>query len=422
MSPHPLSIKISDFDYLLPEKKIAFYPLPERDMSKLLMYQNGKISQDIFRNIIDYLPKNALLVFNETKVVHARIVFYTENGQRIEIFCLEPENPKEIIANFAERQSVVWKCFIGNNRKWKSGEMQTTGLSFDQDCETGLSHRKGVRIFRLSPIENAWLVKFEWDNGQSFSEILEEIGKMPLPPYIQRDVEKFDEARYQTVFAKNEGSVAAPTASLHFTEALMNRLAQNSIETCKLTLHVGAGTFKPVSSENIANHKMHSEKVVISSETLQILKNAVECGKKIIPVGTTAMRSLESLYWLNVPEEKKNGQNSSPEFHVDQFAPYSSILPTCPPIAQLTQLHDNSTTFPLSFSTSLLIVPNYKFKYCSGLITNFHQPKSTLLLLVAAFLEDKYKANSAEWRKIYNYALNNDFRFLSYGDACLFLE
>ncbi|MDR2511555.1 MAG: tRNA preQ1(34) S-adenosylmethionine ribosyltransferase-isomerase QueA [Bacteroidales bacterium] len=398
MSIHPLSIKISDFDYLLPEEKIAFYPLPERDMSKLLMYQNGEIRQDIFRHIIDYLPKNSLLVFNETKVVHARIVFFTENGQRIEIFCLEPESPKEIIAAFAEKQSVVWKCFIGNNRKWKSGEsfmpMQTS--------------RKEIHISRLTSIENAWLVKFEWNNGQSFSEILEEIGKVPLPPYIQRDVEKSDEVRYQAVFAKNEGSVAAPTASLHFTETLVKQLAENSIETCKLTLHVGAGTFKPVNSGNIANHKMHSEKIVISGETIQKLKKAVESEKKLIPVGTTAMRSLESLYWWDVSEEK-----------VAQFAPYSQKS-THSPIAKLTKLYDFAT-LPLSFSTSLLIAPGYKFKYCSGLITNFHQPKSTLLLLVAALLEDKCKANSAEWRKIYNYALNNNFRFLSYGDACLFL-
>ncbi|GHV34490.1 S-adenosylmethionine:tRNA ribosyltransferase-isomerase [Bacteroidia bacterium] len=401
MSIHPLSIKISDFDYPLPEEKIAFYPLPERDMSKLLVYRKGEIKQDVFRNIIDYLPKNSLLVFNETKVVRARIVLYTENGQRIEIFCLEPESPKEIVANFSERQSVVWKCFIGNNRKWKSGkyllQMQTS--------------RKEIRISRLAPIENAWLVKFEWDSGQSFSEILDEIGKVPLPPYIQRDVEKSDEARYQAVFAKNEGSVAAPTASLHFTEELMKRLAQNNIETCKLTLHVGAGTFKPVSSENIADHKMHSEKVVMSGENLQQLKNAVEAGKKIIPVGTTAMRSLESLYYLDV----------SKAFHVDQFAPYSANSSAGSPIAQLTRLC-NFTTLPLSFSTSLLIVPGYTFKYCSGLITNFHQPKSTLLLLVAALLEDKCKADSAGWRKIYDYALYNDFRFLSYGDACLFLE
>jgi S-adenosylmethionine:tRNA ribosyltransferase-isomerase len=409
MSDNPLSTKISNFNYHLPDDKIAFYPLPERDISKLLIYQNGQVRQDVFRNIIDYLPKNSLLVFNETKVVHARIVFCTENGQRIEIFCLEPENPKEVVANFAERKSVVWKCFVGNNRKWKSGtwKMPIVGSSLyvPEYCNEML------KISRQTQIENAWLVKFEWDNGKSFSEILEEIGKVPLPPYIQRDVEKSDEVRYQAVFAKNEGSVAAPTASLHFTEKLIEELNLNGIETCKLTLHIGAGTFKPVSSEIIGDHVMHSEKVVISGKTLKIIQNAVKTGKKIIPVGTTAMRSLESIYWLDILKEKTS---EFTEYHVDQFAPYSpanSYAHTFP--SQLPQLQ---------FSTSLLIAPGYKFKYCSGLITNFHQPKSTLLLLVAAFLEDKCKASKDEWRKIYDYALNNDFRFLSYGDACLFLE
>ena len=378
------NIRIQDFDYHLPEEKIALYPLPERDSSKLAVYQNGEISETIFRDIADEIPENALLVFNDTKVIHARIITQTSTGARIEIFCLEPVEPIDVQLAFQQKNRCVWKCFVGGNRKWKHEDLQVANY--------------GLRMMRGRQIGDAWEIIFEWTNDLTFAELLENVGKIPLPPYIHREVEASDEERYQTIFAQTKGSVAAPTASLHFTEGVLKSLEKRHIETATLTLHVGAGTFKPVTSETIGEHLMHDEKVIVSPDCLQKILKAQSENRPIIPVGTTSLRSLESLFRL------AKGTN-----HVEQWAAYTE----CDAELENLAIHATHNT-PLSFSTSLMIIPGYEFKVATGIITNFHQPKSTLLLLISAMVGN-------DWKKIYDYALSHDFRFLSYGDSCLFL-
>ncbi|MCL2413222.1 MAG: S-adenosylmethionine:tRNA ribosyltransferase-isomerase [Bacteroidales bacterium] len=429
------NIRIEDFDYNLSEEKIAFYPLPERDASKLLVYKNGEISETIFKNIADEIPENALLVFNDTKVIHARIVTQTPTGHRLEIFCLEPIEPVDAQLMFQQKNRCVWKCFIGGNRKWKDGSLE---LSLGREEAKGerlwakgaspiaemsdngeapfalrpspLAENQMLTIKRGKQIDDAWEIIFEWNNDLTFAEILDAVGKIPLPPYIDREAEESDEDRYQTIFAKEKGSVAAPTASLHFTEDVMRSLEKRNIETATLTLHVGAGTFKPVTSEKIGDHVMHDEKVIVSQDCLQKILKAKSENRPIIAVGTTSLRSLESLYWL------KEGEN-----HVEQWAPYETVSANGK--RQTANGEENSTFRPspfalrqthqsLQFSTALMINPGYKFQVATGIITNFHQPKSTLLLLISAIVGD-------DWRKIYDYALSHDFRFLSYGDSSL---
>ncbi|MCL2414605.1 MAG: tRNA preQ1(34) S-adenosylmethionine ribosyltransferase-isomerase QueA [Bacteroidales bacterium] len=386
------NIRIEDFDYNLPEERIALYPLPERDASKLLVYKNGQISETVFKNIANQIPENALLVFNDTKVIHARIVTHTPTGSRIEIFCLEPIQPVDAQLMFQQKNRCIWKCFVGGNRKWKNGILQ---IEIDSKIK---NQKSKIVVTRGKQVDDAWEIIFEWTGDMTFAEILDAIGKIPLPPYIDREAEESDEDRYQTIFAKEKGSVAAPTASLHFTEDVMKSLEKRNIKTATLTLHVGAGTFKPVTSEVIGDHLMHDEKVIVSQECLQKILKAKSENRPIIAVGTTSLRSLESLYWL---EESAN--------HVEQWTPY-----------EVQGVHENHLTprtshlasKNLSFSTSLMINPGYEFKVANGIITNFHQPKSTLLLLISAIVGD-------DWRKIYDYALSHDFRFLSYGDSSL---
>ncbi len=386
----PKTIRIDDYNYLLPEEKIALYPLPERDASKLLVYKHGQISETVFRTIADELPQQALLVFNDTKVIHARIVTHTPTGARIEIFCLEPLEPVDVQLAFQQKKRCVWKCFVGGNRKWKNYELRIRNYE--------------LRIKRGRQIDDAWEISFEWDSDLTFAEILDSVGKIPLPPYIHRDVEDSDEERYQTIFAKIKGSVAAPTASLHFSENVLQSLKAKGIETATLTLHVGAGTFKPVTTETIGDHIMHDEKVIVSQDCLQKILKAKAENRPIIPVGTTSLRSLESLYWLGVQKEQGNMLN-----HVEQWTPY---------LIENGKLRiENYSPFSIfhsQFSTALMIVPGYKFRIATGIITNFHQPKSTLLLLISALVGN-------DWRKIYDYALSHEFRFLSYGDSCLLL-
>ena len=420
------NIRIEDFDYELPDERIALYPLPERDASNLLVYKNGQISETIFKNIANEIPENALLVFNDTKVIHARIVTQTSTGHRLEIFCLEPIEPVDAQLMFQQKNRCVWKCFVGGNRKWKDGNLQ---IFFGQKAKgegqkvaspIAKCSNNSATPFALNPspfaenliitrglqLDDAWEITFEWTSDQTFAEILDAIGKIPLPPYIHREAEESDEDRYQTIFAKEKGSVAAPTASLHFTEDVMKSFEKKNIEIATLTLHVGAGTFKPVTSEEIGDHVMHDEKVIISQECLQKILKAKSENRPIIAVGTTSLRSLESLYWL------KEGEN-----HVEQWTPYETKMVN----DQWLMVNDFSTInhlplttnlFPLQFSTSLMINPSYKFQVATGIITNFHQPKSTLLLLISAIVGD-------DWRKIYDYALSHDFRFLSYGDSSL---
>jgi len=406
------NIRINDYDYNLPKEKIALYPLPERDASKLLVYKNKQISETIFRNIANEIPKDALLVFNDTKVIHARIVTSTPTGARIEIFCLEPIDPVDVQLAFQQKNRCVWKCFVGGNRKWKGDSLQITTRHSERSEETvgkQIPHfvrdDNSVVIKRGEKLDDAWEIIFEWNNDLTFAEILETVGKIPLPPYIHREVEDSDEDRYQTIFAKIKGSVAAPTASLHFTENVLKSLVEKGIETATLTLHVGAGTFKPVTTETIGNHIMHDEKVMVSQECLQKILKAKAENRPIIPVGTTSLRSLESLYWLEPNEQ-----------HVSQWKPYEDSEMASTPLSHLVlrSLSEVEAPAPIVFSTSLMITFGYKFRIATGIITNFHQPKSTLLLLISAIVGD-------DWHKIYDYALSHDFRFLSYGDSCLLL-
>ena len=404
-------IKIEDYNYPLPDERIAKYPLEQRDLSKLLFFKEGAISEKKFKEIPELLPEDSLLLFNETKVIQARLKFRKDTSQpggrpgaKIEIFCLEPVEPEnDFQLAFQLSSPVVWKCMIGNAKRWKSGKLKST------------FNYKGKEITLEAEIKqrlsDAWLVQFEWNGPDiKFHEIIEQNGLTPLPPYLNREAEESDKDRYQTIYANYNGSVAAPTAGLHFTKSIIEQIKQRGIQTAKLTLHVGAGTFKPVSAEKIAEHEMHTEKIVVSMGTLLSIKNKLN--KNIIPVGTTSMRTLESLYWMAL--KLKNGDRS---FSIEQWDAYqldTKGFSSSNAIDMLISFLKENKLESLSGETRLMIAPGYKFRFATALITNFHQPKSTLLLLVSALI-------SEQWKDAYNFALANDFRFLSYGDSCLFL-
>ncbi|MEG1909995.1 MAG: S-adenosylmethionine:tRNA ribosyltransferase-isomerase [Bacteroidales bacterium] len=399
---------ITDFDYALTEEKIAFAPLENRDASKLLVCNKGQIKSSIFKNIAQDLPAHSLLLFNDTKVVQARIVFQKlNNGARIEVFCLEPHSPADIASAFAQHESCVIKCFVGNNKRWKD-EI----LSFSFQYQGLLTH---FYAERLCAIEDAWLVRFSWNNPDlSFAEILEQVGKVPLPPYIHREVNEKDKDRYQTVFALYNGSVAAPTAALHFTPQLMRDLEAQGVKEAYLTLHVGAGTFKPVKTELIGNHSMHAEYILIPKETIKLILASLD--NPIIPVGTTSMRSIESLYWFGV--QCLQGMQFENIYELGQWDAYETYgdlaISARKALTALLEDMESKGLDRVEGKTSLMIAPGYQFRIATGIITNFHQPKSTLLLLIAALIGDK-------WKEAYMYALNNEYRFLSYGDSCLFI-
>lgn len=404
-----LNISIEDYNYPLPDERIAKYPLGERDASKLLVLNDGTISSSHFRNIGDFLPKDSLLVFNETKVVRARLQFTKESGAAIEIFCLEPITGNgDYQLAFGSTSPSRWRCLVGNSRRWKDDV-----LSMDLT----LRHNEGDAVLRAKRIEkndNYSVIEFSWEPSElSFAEILETAGEIPLPPYLHREAEESDRERYQTVFAKYEGSVAAPTAGLHFTNELIDDLKLNGISFEEVTLHVGAGTFRPVSSETIGEHEMHSETIVVKKSCIEnLMKN---CDKTIIPVGTTSMRTLESLYWIGLMLIEEGMEERY--LHLQQWFPYKeretlvSAEESLSAILEYLNCHDLNE---LHATTALMIAPSCKINIAKALITNFHQPKSTLLLLVSALIGDK-------WKEVYQYALDNDFRFLSYGDSCLFL-
>jgi S-adenosylmethionine:tRNA ribosyltransferase-isomerase len=401
----PANIHIEDYNYPLPEDRIAKFPLEKREMSKLLVLKNGKISEDVFKNIPELLPENAMLIFNETKVIQARLQFIKPTGAMIEIFCLEPVEPSgDFQIAFQERSPVVWKCLIGNSKRWKSGTLDTEITVGDQ--KVILSAEKAGRS------SDAFLVRFSWTTEHIFSDILETAGKIPLPPYLNRKPVETDKERYQTVYARLDGSVAAPTAGLHFTPQILKVLERKGFKTGKVTLHVGAGTFKPVSSETIGEHEMHTEKIIVGKAFLKDLSD--HAGKPVIPVGTTSMRTIESLFWMAV--KLKNGLTD--DFVVEQWDPYELDIPdgfdAQAALAFLTDLLEKRHLDEIKGETRLMIAPGYDYKIADGIITNFHQPKSTLLLLVSALIGEK-------WREAYQYALDHDFRFLSYGDSCLFL-
>jgi S-adenosylmethionine:tRNA ribosyltransferase-isomerase len=401
------NISIADYDYDLPIHRIAKYPLPDRDQSKLLICKDGVLTQDVFQNIDAYLPSDSLLLFNETKVVQARLIFYKESGARVEIFCLEAVRPtSEVALAFQQTSPVVWKCFIGNSKKWKQGSLKCKLLVNGQQVEL-FAQKAGLE-------GETNLIEFSWQPSHlNFSQILESAGMVPLPPYLNREAEKDDKFRYQTIYAQKNGSVAAPTAGLHFTDEVFQNLSRKDILTDKVVLHVGAGTFKPVLVGNIADHEMHSEKIVIQKSTIKTLLGKID--KKIIVVGTTTVRTLESLYWFGVKLKIEN----EAVFKISQWDPYQEKYQgEYSPKEILEYVLDfmaQNNLDELKGETELMILPGYDFKITDILITNFHQPKSTLLLLVSALIGEK-------WKLAYNYAMENDFRFLSYGDSCLFFN
>lgn len=402
---HPSSIPLENYSYHLPESRIAKYPLSDRSSSRLLLYRKGIVSQDRFKSLPGQLPAGSWLVFNNTRVIQARLHFKKESGARIEIFCLEPYDPADYELAFRAEKSVTWVCLVGNLKKWKSGPVS---LAFPmKDTVVKLEAWLGERC------GEGTLVQFKWQSpGLSFGEILEQSGSTPIPPYLKRSAEESDRERYQTVYSLNKGSVAAPTAGLHFTGHMMRQLEQAGVPMANITLHVGAGTFVPVKEENARKHSMHSELVVVSRSFLEQWK--LKTGN-LIAVGTTSTRSLESMYWLGIKLRGQKGTDPNSlsivqweNEQLPQDVPLSdsieSLLEYCRQ-HQLDQLH---------FSTQLMIVPGYRFRTISGLITNFHMPGSTLLLLIAAWIGD-------DWKKVYEYALREDFRFLSYGDSSLLI-
>ena len=403
MPNNPRDIAIADYDYPLPDERIAKFPLAERDQSKLLVYKDGNIAESQFFHLPELLPEGAMLLFNDTRVIHARLFFRKPTGSVIEIFCLEPWQ-QPVATAFEERQRCTWLCFIGNNKKWKEGVL-TRNFSIQNSELT-------VSASRREAIGNAWIVDFEWTGGISFAELIDNVGVIPLPPYLHREAEESDKERYQTVYAHYEGSVAAPTAGLHFTDSLLNKLQTKGFKTEYITLHVGAGTFKPVSTDTIGKHELHVEKVQISRTNVENILD--QLGRPVIPVGTTTVRTLESVYWFGVQLQSNPHLES---MHVLQWDPYtleSKNVSTEQAYRNVLDWMERQSIEHLDGDTQLLIAPGYNYHVISGLITNFHQPKSTLLLLVSALIGD-------DWKKCYRYALDNNFRFLSYGDSCLLL-
>lgn len=398
---HPKDLKIEDYTYPLPDERIAKYPLEERDASKLLVYNKGQLTEDTYRNIAQHIPEGTLMVFNRTKVVQARLLFTKATGGVIEVFCLEPhEQYSDVQTAMLQTHRVLWKCIVGGASKWKHG------LILEQPHD-----RFTLKAAIVDRGEGYFTIDLVWDTDMSFAEVLHIAGKVPLPPYLHRDAEASDEERYQTIYAKNEGSVAAPTAGLHFTERIMDSLREKGIDAAFVNLHVGAGTFMPVKSDTMQGHTMHAEWIHVDVDTIQQL--IAHLDKGIVAIGTTTMRTLESLYWIGA----KLLNHTVPDFEgyaVTQWDPYEMEMDADAKSA-LQALADyllQSKQTSLVTKTQILIAPGYKNRVVRGLATNFHQPQSTLLLLVASMVGE-------DWRKLYNHALQHDYRFLSYGDGCL---
>lgn len=399
----PKNISIADFDYLLPDSCIATYPKGKRDDSRLLIYKNNVIGEDVFRNIHSHLPSHSLMILNDTKVVQARIIFHKATGAGIEIFCLEPgEQYADITTALLQRGNVTWKCMVGRASSWLHQK------SLEKKLESG--EILSAKI--ISKENDYFLIQLSWTNANTtFAEILDAAGDTPLPPYIKRKPESSDTQRYQTVYANYSGSVAAPTAGLHFTPEVIETITASSIEIDFVTLHVGAGTFKPVKSETMNAHEMHSEYIEVKRPLIEKIMSGKNAA--VIAVGTTSLRTLESIYWIG-RKIHLNKKNSADELHVHQWEPYGTTNNTTlnEALGSILDWMDEHKKDSLLTRTALLIAPSYQFKIADILITNFHQPRSTLLLLVAAFI-------GKNWKNIYTYALENNFRFLSYGDSCL---
>ncbi len=398
-------INIQDYSYQLPDDRIAKFPLDKRDESKLLLYQNGIISESVFKHISTHLPAQSLLVFNNTKVIHARIHFQRESGAKIEVFCIEPTTHLDYQLAFASKGSCVWRCMIGNAKRWKE-DVLTKQIHTPQGVVT-------LRAEKVAKVGELTEVNFSWDNAHFFfAEVLHYAGVLPIPPYLNRDTDQTDEERYQTIYAKVQGSVAAPTAGLHFTDEVFDSLTTQKITTTEVTLHVGAGTFKPVKADALVDHEMHEETIYVEAKVIQQLIHQVQQQLPIVVVGTTSMRTLESLYWLGV-KAKMGLLNNEPR--LSQWDAYDLLQQQLSPLESLNALADllrERGLKALSASTQIIIAPGYEFKLVDALITNFHQPENTLILLIAAFVGE-------DWREIYEHALANQFRFLSYGDSSL---
>ncbi len=397
-------IKIQDYSYILPDERIAKYPLEKRDSSKLLIYNNGEIKESVFTGLPSYLPQGSLMVFNNTKVVPARLFFRKETGAVIEIFCLEPVDPKDYALSFSSVGTCSWNVVIGNAKKWKGGDVYFI-------CDDTHKEAKSLNL-RAELIEkgdnNGSIVRFKWDGNLSFSEVLDICGRIPIPPYLNRDTEELDLERYQTLYARIKGSVAAPTAGLHFTEEVLEAVSAAGVEREQVCLHVGAGTFVPVKSEYISDHKMHTEPFEVTKDLLLKLRDLKD-GAKVIAVGTTSTRTLESLYFLGV----QCIENGAPDA-VRQWEPYMKeyAYSVKESVSALLDYMESRNMDKIVARTGIIIVPSYKFRVVDMLVTNFHQPQSTLLLLISAFI-------GGNWKEVYNYALDNGFRFLSYGDSSL---
>ncbi|MDD6808914.1 MAG: S-adenosylmethionine:tRNA ribosyltransferase-isomerase [Candidatus Cryptobacteroides sp.] len=396
-----VNINIKDYNYELPDSRIAKYPLEERDQSKLLEFRDSCITEHIFRDLPGLLPDNAIMVFNDTKVVPARLHFRRESGASIEVFCLEPHLPVEYNVNFASTGQCEWRCIVGNVKKWKGDVLRLDNP--DGDESVSLMNLRAELVERQGETS---IVRFLWDNGAAFSAVLEACGRIPIPPYLNRDTESIDSERYQTLYAKYRGSVAAPTAGLHFTDAVLEAIRNRGIDTETVCLHVGAGTFLPVKSDNVAEHRMHREPFSVSLDFLMKLRHG---GHQVIAVGTTSVRTLESLYYVGVGIIEEGEAKD-----VDQWAPYAreydySLEESLDAIIDYLKARGETS---LRVGTRIIIVPGFRFRVVDVLVTNFHQPQSTLLLLISAFI-------GGEWKPVYEYALAHSFRFLSYGDSSL---
>lgn len=390
-----------NYGYDLPDSRIAKYPLSERDSSKLLFYNKGAIATQTFKDLPTLLPKHSCLVFNNTKVIQARLQFFKQTGSRIEIFCLEPLVPSAYDLVFQQTSTCTWKCMVGNLKKWKADalvkQVEIKGAPLCLQAE------------RLQTNGNTSSIRFTWDREDcTFAEVLDAFGELPIPPYLNRDTEESDKTTYQTVYSKIKGSVAAPTAGLHFTDAVLNDVEKAGSKRCEVTLHVGAGTFQPVKSEQIGGHTMHTEVIEVKRDSIALLQQQLG---SIVAVGTTSVRTIESLYYLGCRVASGNA-----EMVVEQWEPYggTATLSAYDALQALIDYLDAQGASTLHASTRIIIVPGYTFKLVKALITNFHQPHSTLLLLLAAFVGE-------DWRRIYQYALANDYRFLSYGDSSLLI-
>ena len=418
-------IKISDYNYDLPDERIAKFPIAQRDHSKLLVYKHGEVSDDVFHHLPTYLLQGALMIFNNTKVIQARLHFRKETGALIEVFLMEPAEPTDYELMFQTTGHCSWLCMIGNLKKWKEGSLKRDFEIKGNKLTLSATMRRGdalgseaQKMVAKGGGTNYW-VDFDWDNDKvSFAEILEAVGELPIPPYLNRKTEESDKTTYQTVYSKIKGSVAAPTAGLHFTDAVLKDLDAHGIDREEVTLHVGAGTFKPVKSLEIEGHQMHTEYIVVHRRSLEkLIKH--EC--RVIAVGTTSVRTIESLYYMGV-HLLKHPEANEEDLHVKQWDPYElsedgNLVDGITPmqaIQAIIDYLDRNGLEALHSSTQIIIAPGYQYKIVKMLVTNFHQPQSTLLLLVSAFLK-------GDWKKVYDYALSHDFRFLSYGDSSLLI-